>query len=94
MPEFPALTQIAWRFLIVAGALVAWFVTQRLIGTRELADGALNDHGHRLTAPWNAWLNSHPRAANALLIGSSLGIDAVTLFVFGYAIFGSNFTPF
>ena len=74
--------------------LVAWFVTQRMIGARTLADGALYDHMHVMTERWNAWLNANPKAANAVLIASSLCVDVVTLFVLVYAVFGPSFKPF
>ncbi len=94
MPDLPSLETITLRLLAIAGGLVAWFVTQRLIGERQLDDGGIYDHLHRLTAKSNAWLRRQPRAANALLIVSSLGVDAVTVFVLGYAVLGPSFTPF
>jgi len=95
MPDWPSLATILWRLLAIAGALVAWFISQRLIGERQLDQAsAIYDHLHQLTAGANAWLHRHPRAADALLIGSSLGVDAVTLFVLVYALLGPSFTPF
>ncbi|QKS30863.1 MAG: hypothetical protein HT579_19235 [Candidatus Accumulibacter similis] len=94
MPELPAWDVVAWRLLAVAGGLVGWFVTQRLIGERRLADGVMYDQLHRMTARGNAWLHEHPGAARAVLIGSSLAIDVVTLFVLGYALLGPSFSPF
>ena len=90
----PDLETIALRLLAIGGGLVAWFVTQRMIGTRKLTEGALYDHLHVVTAAWNAWLNENPRAANAILVASSLCVDAVTLFVLVLAVFGPSFTPF
>lgn len=95
MPELPSLDVIGLRVLAIASGLVAWFVSQRLIGERQLdAGGGIYDHLHQLTAGANAWLHAHRHAANALLIGSSLGVDAVTLFVLGYAVLGPSFAPF
>lgn len=95
MPELPSLEAIGLRLLAIAGGLIAWFVSQRLIGERQLAaDGGIYDHLHRVTAGANAWLHAHRRTANALLIGSSLGVDAVTLFVLAYAVLGPSFAPF
>jgi len=94
MPELPAWDVVAWRLLAVAGGLVGWFVTQQLIGERRLADGVMYDQLHRMTAGGNAWLHEHPGAARAVLIGSSLAIDVVTLFVLGYALLGPSFSPF
>jgi len=39
-------------------------------------------------------LHRHPRAADRLLVASSLGVDVVTLFVLGYAVLGPDFSPF
>lgn len=94
MPELPPLATIALRLLGIAAGLVAWFVTQRLIGQRPLAEQTIGDSLHQLTAGANAWLHGHPRAANVMLIGSSLAVDAVTLFVLAYAVLGPSFAPF
>ncbi|MCE9641893.1 MAG: hypothetical protein K8S22_17375 [Betaproteobacteria bacterium] len=80
--------------LAIGAGMVVWFVTQRMIGARNLAAGALYDHLHVVTAGANAWLNHHTRTANAILIASSLCVDAVTLFVLVSAVIGPSFTPF
>jgi len=92
--DTPDLQTIVLRLLAIGAGLIAWFVTQRMIGSRSLVQGALYDHLHVVTAPWNAWLNSHPMAANAALMASSLCVDAVTLFVLALAVFGPSFVPF
>jgi len=94
MIELPAWDTIGLRLLGIACGLVAWFVTQRMIGQRHLEGGGIYDHLHRLTAAGNAWLHVHPGAARAALIASSLGVDAVSLFVLGYAVLGPSFSPF
>jgi hypothetical protein len=94
MIELPAWDTIGLRLLGIACGLVAWFVTQRMIGQRHLEGGGIYDHLHRLTAAGNAWLHVHPAAARAALIASSLGVDAVSLFVLGYAVVGPSFSPF
>ena len=94
MEGFPDLQTVALRLVLIAGALVAWFITQRMIGARSLPEGAVYDHLHVVTERWNAWLNRTPRAANAILVASSLAVDAVTLFVLAYAVFGPSFKPF
>lgn len=90
----PDVQTLLVRVLLIAGSLVAWFVTQKMIGARTLKDGGIYDHFHVLTAGWNAWLHRHPRHANAVLIVSSLCVDAVTLFVLLYALLGPSFAPF
>jgi hypothetical protein len=94
MAELPALETIAVRLAIIGGALLAWFVTQRLIGQRPTTGDGIGDRLHDLTAPVNQWLHRHPRAADRLLVASSLGVDVVTLFVLGYALLGPSFAPF
>ena len=94
MPDLPELQTISLRLLAIACALAAWFVTQRMIGTRVLAGGALYDYAHIATARWNAWLNRNTRAANAVLIVTSLCVDVVTLFVLIYSVIGPSFKPF
>ena len=75
-------------------ALVAWFWSQALIGSRSLKDGAIGDGIHDLTAPLTRYLLNHPRAANATLIISSLFIDAFGIFLIGAGIFGPTLRPF
>jgi hypothetical protein len=94
MPDLPPFPTMALRLLLIGGGLGAWFVTQRLIGSRTAGERGIADQLHRLTRRANEWLHRHPRAADALLIGSSLGVDAVTLFVLAYAVLGPSFTPF
>jgi hypothetical protein len=90
----PSLETIGLRVGAIAAGLVLWFLTQRLIGARTLADAHHYDHLHVLTGSWNRWLHDHPRAANAVLIASSLGVDLVTSFVLARAVFGPTFAPF
>ena len=92
--ELPDVQTILLRVFAIACCLVAWFVTQRMLGARSLAEGTLYDHMHVLTERWNAWLNAHPKTADAVLIASSLCVDVVTLFVLVYAVFGPSFKPF
>ncbi len=91
LPDFQT---IAVRVLLIGGSLFLWFLTQKMIGARRLEEGTIYDHLHVMTARWNAWLNQHPRQANAILVASSLGVDAVTLFVLFYAVLGPSFMPF
>ncbi|MCX6926558.1 MAG: phosphatase PAP2-related protein [Verrucomicrobia bacterium] len=79
---------------LVVFALVAWFWSQALIGSRGLKDGAIGDGIHDLTAPLTRYLLNHQRAANATLITSSLFIDAFGIFLIGAGIFGPTLRPF
>jgi len=94
VPDIPDVQTVGLRVLAVGASLVAWFATQKMIAARSLAGGAIYDHLHEMTAGWNAWLHRNARSANALLIASSLGIDALTLFVLVYSVLGPSFTPF
>ena len=71
------------RIAITAVALLIWFWTQSLLGSRAADSKAIGDALHRLTAPIHSYLESSPGAANALLIVSSLGIDAIGVFLLG-----------
>jgi hypothetical protein len=83
------------RAALIVVSLVAWFLTQSLIGSRPaLADGRPGDLVHDLTAGVNAWLHAHPRAADRLLIASSLGIDLFGLSLIGSALLGDTLRPF
>lgn len=94
MSGLPDLQTLVTRVLLICGSLALWFMTQRLLGGRRLRDGAISDRLHVLTDNLNGWLHRNPRHANALLIATSLCVDAVTLFVLVYAVIGPSFAPF
>ena len=79
---------------LVVCALVAWFWSQAMIGSRSLKDGAIGDGIHELTAPLNRYLLDHARAANATLIVSSIFIDTFGIFLICAGIFGPSLRPF
>lgn len=82
------------RIGIVAAALLAWFASQSLLGSRGLKAGAITDGVHELTAPLHRHLQSHPKQADAVLIASSAFIDLFGLFLIGASIFGPSMRPF
>jgi membrane-associated phospholipid phosphatase len=95
----PILALLHWPILglragVVAGALVAWFWTQSLIARKSAAKDGIGDVVHDLTARWHGYFSTHPRAANAALITSSVFIDLFGLSLIGAAIFGPTFAPF
>lgn len=92
----PGLRLRLTRGTVVAAGLALWFWTQSLIGSRPPATGAhgIGDAVHAWTAPWNAWLEAHPGAADVLLIVSSACIDGLSLFLIAVAIFGRSIRPF
>jgi hypothetical protein len=85
---------IAWRVGITAIALVIWFWTQSLIGSRRLGGTGIGDGLHSWLTPLNAYLGGHSAVANALLIGSSAIIDLLGIFLLGSWIMGRGVRPF
>jgi PAP2 superfamily C-terminal len=88
------LPQWLLRTLLVGLSLVAWFWTQALIAKRAFPEGRIGDRLLDLTAPLNKLLHDQPRWANRVLIGTSLLIDALGLFLVLSAILGPSIRPF
>ena len=84
---------IAARLVAVAGLVAVWFLTQRLLGQRGLAEGEIGDKIHQWLEGPNRFLHRRPMAARLLLIASSVGIDALGLAVLGWGIFGPSVRP-
>jgi hypothetical protein len=80
---------------LVALGLGAWYGSQRLLGRRPAkpADRPA-DPVHRLTAGLHARLAARPRAADAVLIGSSALVDLFGLALVASALLGPSFRPF
>jgi hypothetical protein len=85
---------VGWRVLVIGLALVIWFWTQRQIGRKAGCREGIGDGMHDLTARWHAWLAGNARAADRMLVISSLGIDGFGIFLIGAAVFGPSFAPF
>ena len=85
---------LALRIVITIVALGFWFWTQALLGARPGGSEAIGDGLHRVTAPVHDYFAGSPRAANALLITSSLGIDALGIFLLGSWVFAGKLRPF
>ncbi len=85
---------LAIRLIVTAVALVIWFWTQSLIGTRRLPGAGIDDGLHTATASANFYLHTHPKAADALLIVSSAIIDLLGIFLLSKWIFGASLRPF
>lgn len=89
-----------WRTLllrlVVTGVVLGiWFWTQSLLGTRTPpASGGIADALHNLTSGLNSYLAQNTAAANALLIVSSVFIDALGIFLLGSWLFGGSVRPF
>lgn len=91
MNPFPS---IVLRIAFVAGAIVLWFWTQRLIGGKSPVGDRMGDRLHDWTARWHAWLTVHPPVANLTLIVTSALVDAFGLYVLYLSIFGPTLQPF
>lgn len=84
---------LLWRLATVAGLIALWFLTQRLLGSRGLPKDGIGDKIHDWLEPLHRRLTDDPKAARALLISSSLGIDVLTISVLYLGIFGPSFAP-
>lgn len=78
----------------MAVALVLWFWTQRLISRKAPVGSGVVDRLHAWTAPMHGWLLLNSRAANALLVATSLFIDVFGLYLIGATLFGPTVRPF
>lgn len=98
MPALPAKNGFfgspVFRVLVTALALAVWFWTQSLIGARPAPVGQIGDGLHRLTAPVNAYFGHHPRAANLLLVASSMIVDLLAIFLLGSWLAGRGVRTF
>ncbi len=86
--------QIGVRVGFVAGAIVLWFWTQRLVSQKAEPGAGVGDRLHDWSAPLHAWLMATPTAANFTLIVTSALVDAFGLYVFYLSIFGPTLQPF
>ena len=84
----------AIRVAVTVVALVIWFWTQSLIGSRGFPSAGIGDGIHTATASANLYLHAHASAANALLIISSAIIDLLGIFLLGQWIFRGSMRPF
>lgn len=82
------------RFGVIAGALGGWFISQSLIGTRQLNEGAIGDGIHDVSAGLHRYLEARPRLASGVLIVSSAFVDLFGLFLIGVSVFGTTVRPF
>jgi hypothetical protein len=98
-PEPGSPSELGWkpfaiRFGLTALALVIWFWTQSLIGSRGGMNVVIHDLIHQLTAPLNNYLQFHPSSANALLIVSSAMIDLFGVLLLARWLLGASLRPF
>ncbi|WII72565.1 phosphatase PAP2-related protein [Bdellovibrio sp. 22V] len=85
---------IAIKIGMTVAAIGMWLFTQKLLGRRQMKfKDRIGDVIHMLTEKWSLYLNNSPRAANGLLISSSLVIDAVGIFLIVQTLFGDTVRP-
>lgn len=85
---------ILYKFSIVIGALVFWFVTQRWLGKRKpLAEREIRDYILEKTSKYNDYLHGNPKTANILLVSSSFFIDVMGIFIIYWSIMGPDIKP-
>lgn len=82
------------RFLIIVGALLIWFWTQKRIAGKGAGNRPIGDAVHRMTRKWNLHFRGNARSANIALVVSSFFIDALGLSLIALALFGNSFAPF
>jgi len=82
------------RVALTGLALIIWFWSQKLIGSRGAPIMGIGDRLQDLTAPVNLYLHAHASAANLLLIVSSAIIDLLGIFLLTRWIFGASLRPF
>jgi membrane-associated phospholipid phosphatase len=85
---------VALRALCVVVGLTAWFTTQAMIARRGFPEEGIGDAVLEWLAPAHAWLSADPARGNAVLIASSLIIDALGIFLLGKSIAGPTLRPF
>jgi len=82
------------RMAVIAGALVLWFWSQRLIAAKAPGGRGIVDGVHRLTAWAHRYFYRNRRPADRLLVVSSLFIDVLGITLIALAVFGPSFRPF
>ena len=84
------------RVCLVFVGLALWFWTQSLVAGKQvgIVGNEIGDAILTWTEPINAWINAHASVGNGLLISSSLGIDALGIFLIAATIFGKTTRPF
>ena len=86
---------LLFRLVLTGVVLGIWFWTQSLLGARTPPGaGGIGDALHNLTTGLNSYFAQNAAAANALLIVSSVFIDAMGVFLLGCWLFGGSVRPF
>lgn len=82
------------KLILTVACVGLWLLTQKLLGQRKvLFKDRISDFILQWTEPQNAYLHKAPRVANALLISSSLVIDALGIFIIAQTLWGESVRP-
>ncbi len=84
-----------WYFslLFITFGIVVYEITQHLIGTLTAPQGMILDRLQILTAPINQYFHAHKKAADFVLITTSLWIDLSVVFFIFRTLFGYTIRP-
>ncbi|HEY1922069.1 MAG TPA: phosphatase PAP2-related protein [Tepidisphaeraceae bacterium] len=86
------------RVMVIIASLALWYWSQFLLSRRTpvavTTETSLADGVHQLSSRINRRLLDNPRQADALLIASSLVIDALGIYLLCSSIFGPTIEPF
>lgn len=82
------------RVSVIAGALVVWFWTQKLIARKSGGLSGIGDGMHLLTDTWHRYFATNESSANRALVVSSFFIDVLGISLIAISIFGGSFVPF
>jgi hypothetical protein len=88
------MSSILVRVGVVGLALIVWYWSQKLIGSKGAGISGIGDGMHRLTARWHRYFLNHEKSANVALVVSSMGIDLLGISLIAASIFGKTFAPF
>lgn len=90
----PAWPVCASRIALIAASLAIWFQTQAMLAARNFPQEGIGDALLRFTDSLHDFLLNHPAWADGLLVVSSIGIDALGIFLLWRAAFGPTIRPF
>jgi PAP2 superfamily C-terminal len=94
-PTPPARAPWWVRGPFVVVALIGWFSTQAMLGSRTFPAGVVIGDGLLdLLAGPNRYMNENPWAADILLISSSTIINVLGVFLLAVSVFGKTVRPF
>lgn len=82
------------RVLMIGLSGATWFKTQAMLEARKNKRDEITDLLHQISEPVNKYFQNNQKAADKLLIISSMFIDIFGIFLVLSAIFGASIRPF